>query len=112
MGCVRPRQIFHPFYYKAQFRPTSHHVVIAFISASNATGEGLNPILSYRRRRVAALARQLVAGGKIRLPGRRHAFSQKAGRQCVLEPEWRLVCGPRPHTSPHAQKEEDGRALL
>jgi len=55
MGCVRPRQIFHPFYYKAQFRPTSHHVVIAFISASNATGEGPNPILSYRRRRVVAL---------------------------------------------------------
>ena len=87
MGCVRPRQIFHPFYYKAQFRPTSHHVVIAFISASNAAEGGLNPIVSNRVPRVVASGTITCPGGKIQPPGKRDALSQKAGRQCMLGPE-------------------------
>jgi hypothetical protein len=91
MGCVRPRQIFHPFYYQAQFRPTSHHVVIAFIFALNATGEGI-PSLVIARRRVVALGPTTRRRQKNPPVTKAHAFSQKAWQQCMLEPEWRLIC--------------------
>ena len=53
MGCARPRQIFHPFYYKAQLRPPSHHVVIAFIFPRMPREKAIPSQLS--RRRVVAL---------------------------------------------------------
>jgi hypothetical protein len=80
MGCVRPRQIFHPFYHKARFRPPSHHVVIAFISASNAAEEGLNPILSYR-------VPPVVASGTITCPRRKNPAAPGSAMRSVKKPD-------------------------